>query len=301
MRLLQLIDLYFRVCAVYDAELIDHCFRHTKNGKQPDFTDAEVLTCYLFATGWQQCLGPKACYDYMKTHYLDCFPRLPSCQAFNRRLNGLADVLPLFVAHCTSTWLERPDTMTTSTIVTDSFPVVTGAGGRKPSSCTILSKKARCATKQMYYYGVKVHIGALEQAGTLPIPYYIVVSPATTHDKTAQQRELMDLRNATVVADKAYVDRVLAQQMQASNSELVTPPRFGRYTTKAEKQRHGAYHRIANTVVARARQSIETLFAWLDRHTDIERASRVRSYSGLLVHIFGKIAAAICRHKIAKV
>lgn len=237
----------------------------------------------------------------MKTHYLDCFPRLPSFKAFNRRLNGLAGVLPLFVAHCASTWLDQPDTMTTSTIVTDSFPVVTGAGGRKPSSCTILSNKARCATKQMFYHGIKVHIGALEQAGTLPIPYYIIVSPAATHDKTAQQQELEDLRNAIVVADKAYVDRVLAQQMQANNSELVTPPRFGRYTTEAEKQRHGTYHRIANTVVARARQPIETLFAWLDRHTDIERASNVRSYSGLLVHIFGKIAAAICRHKIARV
>ena len=132
MRLLQLIDLYFRVCKVYENRMISHCFRHTVNYAQPEFTDAEVLTCYLFATGWQKCNGPKACYEYMLNHYLDCFPNLPSYQAFNHRLNRLAEVLPIFLSACLEAWRDLESTLPTSTILTDSFPIVTASGKRNP-------------------------------------------------------------------------------------------------------------------------------------------------------------------------
>ena len=41
------------------------------------------------------------------------------------------------------------------------------------------------------------------------------------------------------------------------------------------------------------RQPIESLFAWINRLTNIENAGLVRSTAGLFVHIFGKIAAAM--------
>jgi len=34
------------------------------------------------------------------------------------------------------------------------------------------------------------------------------------------------------------------------------------------------------------------LFNWLIQKTDIQRASKVRSSKGLIVHVFGRIAAA---------
>ena len=49
---------------------------------------------------------------------------------------------------------------------------------------------------------------------------------------------------------------------------------------------------LFSTAVSRARQPIESFFNWLIQKTDIQRASKVRSAKGLLVHIFGKIAAA---------
>lgn len=301
MRTNQLIELYFRVCEVYDNQLMQHCFRHTKNGAQPKFTDSELLTCYLFATGWEQRNGPKACYTFMRNYYREWFPDLPSYQAFNHRLNRLADVLPLFVQHCFDRWRELPAAMTSSTILTDSFPVVTASGNRRPSQCGVITNKGRCATKAMWFHGVKVHLGALEQAATLPQPVYLIIAPASEHDKTAQQDELSQLVNATVVADKAYVDSKLAAAMRDNNSELITPPRFGRSSTQAFQQRNRSAYTLATTVVARFRQPIETLFAWLTQATDIERASRVRSYQGLLVHIYGKIAAVICQRKLATI
>jgi len=297
MRINQLIELYFRVCEVYDNHIIQHCFRHTKNGLQPKFTDCEVFTCYLFATGREKCNGPKACYTFMKDYYGDWFPDLPSYQAFNHRLNGLAEVFPIFLQCCFDAWMQRPDTMNTTTILTDSFPVVTASGKRSPSGCGVITNKGRCATKAMWFHGVKVHMGAFEQATTLPIPAYLIIAPASIHDKTAQEQELIEIVNTNVIADKAYVDSKLEALMEENNSKLITPPRYGRGTTPQFRQRNGSAYKLANTVVAKFRQPIETIFAWLVAAVDIERASRIRSYRGLLVHIYGKIAAVICQRK----
>ena len=43
------------------------------------------------------------------------------------------------------------------------------------------------------------------------------------------------------------------------------------------------------------RQPIESLLGWINEKTGIQRASKVRSYRvfGLLVHVFGRLAAAM--------
>jgi hypothetical protein len=48
-----------------------------------------------------------------------------------------------------------------------------------------------------------------------------------------------------------------------------------------------------STAVSHVRQPIEALFAWIEKKTGIECASQVRSYNGLMVHVFGKLAAAL--------
>ncbi len=48
-----------------------------------------------------------------------------------------------------------------------------------------------------------------------------------------------------------------------------------------------------STAVSRVRQPIETLFGWIEEKTGIENAGKVRSYSGLMVHVFGRLAAAM--------
>jgi hypothetical protein len=48
-----------------------------------------------------------------------------------------------------------------------------------------------------------------------------------------------------------------------------------------------------STAVARVRQPIEVLFAWIEEKTGIECASKVRSYRRLKVYVFGKLAAAL--------
>ena len=54
-----------------------------------------------------------------------------------------------------------------------------------------------------------------------------------------------------------------------------------------------AADRLLSTAISRVRQPIESLFNWIEEKTHIQVASKVRSYEGLMVHVFGKIAAAL--------
>jgi len=58
------------------------------------------------------------------------------------------------------------------------------------------------------------------------------------------------------------------------------------------KQFNKAADDLFSTAMSRVIQPIEALFNWLIEITDIQRASKVRSTKGLLVHIFAKLAAA---------
>jgi len=51
--------------------------------------------------------------------------------------------------------------------------------------------------------------------------------------------------------------------------------------------------KLLSGAVSRVRQPIESLFNWSDEKTGIQCASKVRSYRGLLVHAFGRLAAAM--------
>ncbi|MBF0300334.1 MAG: transposase [Oligoflexia bacterium] len=53
------------------------------------------------------------------------------------------------------------------------------------------------------------------------------------------------------------------------------------------------FEKIDSAIISGIRQPIESLFNWLNEKTGIQNASKVRSSKGLLVHVFGKLAAAL--------
>ena len=77
-----------------------------------------------------------------------------------------------------------------------------------------------------------------------------------------------------------------------ANSNILTPVKGVKGQSEVIKQRDKAANDLFSTAVSTVRQPIESLFNWLIEKTDIQRASKVRSTKGLLVHVFGKIAAA---------
>jgi hypothetical protein len=75
---------------------------------------------------------------------------------------------------------------------------------------------------------------------------------------------------------------------EEQNLDLLTPIK----KEKGQKTLPAA-DKLYSEAVSRIRQSIEPLFSWIDEKTGIQQASKVRSYRGLLVHVFGRLAAAM--------
>ena len=102
------------------------------------------------------------------------------------------------------------------------------------------------------------------------------------------------LKNRVIFADKAYLNDDLNQRLQKKhNTQIYTPIKLIKGETEEIRQFKRAADKLFSTAVSRIRQPIESLFNWLIQKTDIQRASKVRSNNGLIVHVFGKIAAAI--------
>ena len=85
-----LVRIYLFVCRRYQHRLRAAVQRQTGNS-DPDFTDEEVLTIYLFGI-IEKRRTISEIYDYVTNHFPDWFPDLPSYGGYNQRLNRLSAV-----------------------------------------------------------------------------------------------------------------------------------------------------------------------------------------------------------------
>lgn len=95
-----------------------------------------------------------------------------------------------------------------------------------------------------------------------------------------------ELRGDDVFGDKAYNDCFVDGE---KNFTLYTPVKKGKGQEFLD-----AADQLWSTAVSHVRQPIESFFNWVEAKTGIQIASKVRSFNGLLVHVFGKLAAALC-------
>jgi hypothetical protein len=134
-----------------------------------------------------------------------------------------------------------------------------------------------------------VHILGLRRPGTLPLPDYIGLTPASDHDLVAFRQIVPQLQGGELYLDKAYADELLKQTTQTEQDLMMLTP-----IKKAKGQKYLVVaDQWFSVAVSRVRQPIESLFNWIEAKTGIQRASKVRSYQGLLVHVFGRLAAAM--------
>ena len=173
------------------------------------------------------------------------------------------------------------------------MPIITCSGKRKAKVALEMCDKAFNSTKSMWYHGIKLHsINQLCQ-GELPRPDALLLSAASEHDLNANRELLQTYADKNVFLDKALTDKDLEAYFEKKGGALMLPIKYHRGHTKAHRQRHEAADNLYSTAVSKVRQPIESFFNWLIERTGIQRASKVRSTKGLLVHTFGKFAAAM--------
>lgn len=284
----RLVALYFYVCRCYDTELSVHCQRFS-NHNVAVFTDQEVITIFLFAMLEDEKFTTKQIHGHIQKYWLSWFPALPGYQQFNKRVNRLASVFPVFSSIVLSqATLEGVDL---GTSLGDSMPIVLAQKSRSYQAKVApeLCNQGYCASKKLTYYGVKLHTLGFRRAGALPLPEYLQLTPASQHDLTAMRQIFPDLSNRQLFLDKAYCDEPLAR-------ELIEEAQVSLHTPRKKKKNEpdiGADGRLISTAVSRVRQPIESFFNWIDQKTAIQSGAKIRSTPGLLVHVFGRLTAAM--------
>ena len=281
----QLITIYLYVCKHYQNYLWIFCQRMS-NYADLKFSDEEVITLYLFGV-IDKNREIKRIYEYADGHLREGFPQLPSYTAFVQRLNKVADVF----APLLEMIQQEPVSKNKENVwLMDSFPVALAKQGHrfKARVAKELADAGYCSTKKLYYYGVRVHVVGRRQARTLPSPEYIGVTGASSHDGKVFEQIRPQLANNELYGDKAYQRPDAQEVREAQNLTVLTPIKKQKGQKYLEPQ-----DQWFSSAVSRVRQPIETLFGWIEEKTGIECAGKVRSYNGLMVHVFGKLAAAM--------
>lgn len=137
-----------------------------------------------------------------------------------------------------------------------------------------------------YFHGVRLHVIASRRFARLPNSSQIWLAEASHHDLTAAKEQQLRLPNTTLIAELAYPEADFRETLREQNTNLYAGQKKpkGKDLPKFEK-----YH---NRLIAKFRQPIESLFNWINEKTHIQKASKVRSADGLMLHCWGKLAVA---------
>lgn len=284
----QLIQVYEHICQAFQQGLWGYTQRFSNNDI-PVFTDEEVMAIYLY--GLLRCRSKvRDIYDDTKDHLMAFFPRLPSYQGYVYRLNRCSKAFEVLVERLVENVPETERLLRHCRLV-DSMPIIL-AGEKRSDRAKValgLANKGYCASKKMYYHGVKLHLVAITRWKTLPWPEYINISPGAESDLTMLLPVLPELFDTELYGDKIYAKQELVEQLEREqNVKLYTPVKL----TKGQ-ERLDLIDRVKSANVSRIRQPIESIFNWFIEKTDIQNASKIRSEQGLMRHIFGKLAAAM--------
>lgn len=88
------------------------------------------------------------------------------------------------------------------------------------------------------------------------------------------------------------------QMISKQNSEMYTPVKGVQGMQDIIKQILKAADDLFSIAVSRVKQPIETMFNRLIERVGVQKAIKVRSTKGLMIHAFGRLAAAFITLKI---
>ncbi len=287
---IKLIEIYFYVCKRYHEDL-KYCCQRFSNNDKPDLTDQEIMTIYLYAIHEEQRYKVKQVHRFANEYLHSWFPDLGSYEAFNNRLNRLSEAFKQLVTRILQEF--RPEDCCLDQNLLDSMPIITCSGRRTPKVATEIIDKGVCSSKGMYYHGLKLHALAFRRIDKLPFPEQLLVTPASVNDLSVFKGAWSNITDRCFFGDKIYFNKEFFTELEKQkNSIMLTPVKAVKGQTEMEKQRNKAADDLFSKAVSKVRQPIEGFFNWLIEKTDFQRASKVRSTKGLMVHVFGRMAAA---------
>lgn len=288
----RLVKTYFLLCR-YSWVFDIHNERFSRNDK-PKFTDIEAATIYLFCTTDDfKLTTKKAIYAYANRHLRSWFPDLPKYEAFNHRVNKLSECFRHMANLINENQLlKHPDFQNDITeFVGDSMPIMMAKGSRsiKAKVAKEIAKHGYCATKKIYYHGLKFHaLNVVASEAKLPHACFTTISSAANHDYEVFKNELLpQIRDAKCYLDSAYLDESNKDYFKDKYNVTIQAI----IKRKKGQKRLFTDQKWLNTATSSIRQPIEGYFNWLIQATNIQDASKTRCTKAILTHVYGKIAA----------
>jgi len=280
----QLIELYLLACHVYDTRS-GTCFQRLSNNSKPAFTDQELVAIYLFGH-FNGVFEKKTMHRLIDQYWRHYFPHLPAYQTFVARLNRLEQSFQTIGGYLNELLAKsRPPEIDHSI---DSVPVLLARGGHAYTARVArdVSNVGYCASKKMYFHGVRLHALAQRRCARMPLPAQVWLREGSCHDLQSVREQASSLPGSTLIGDRAFPDPTFQQMLEAQRTTLYAPRK------KPKGQELSATEKYYNRMVSKLRQPIESFFKWLIDKTDIQSAGRVRSTEGLMVHCRGKLTFA---------
>lgn len=252
------------------------------------FFDEEVLAVYFFGL-YNKLFCNKDIHAFAKNFLLIYFPKLPDYQAFNYRLNKLTDIvgkIPEILINKVPTFTDLNELI----LVADSMPIVLAKKTKKKEKMFPhgFATNGYCSSKDLWYYGVKLHNVVVAQDHSLALPFFFKVYKASEHDLTAIKKYAVDFNCDIFMGDKAYISCDLKNKLNKKDTKLVTPIKL----TKNKKE-YTEDEKFFNKLVSSRRQCVEIFGSWINNLTKIQNASKVRSFSGLLFFIYSRLAFSL--------
>ena len=290
---LKLIKIYQYVCDKYEEELKYTCERFSNNNK-PEFADQEIMTIYLFSVYEEQKFKIKDIHDYASNYLRSWFPKLNSYVAFNTRLNRLSEAVTTLCRIVLNEFVPKECSSEFSLL--DSMPIITCSGKRNAKVAKEITDKSYCSTKNLWYYGLKLHALNYYNKGTLPHPESIVITKASENDLNVFKENWATIQYRHFFGDKIYHDKDFFYEVYTKKQSIMYTPIKGiKGKIEVLKQIDFAYENLFSKAVSTIRQPIESFFNWINEKSQIQKASKVRSSKGLLVHVFGKLTACFLK------
>jgi hypothetical protein len=261
-----------------------------RRGPAPTFTDPEVITVALFIDtffGGNEELG----LAFIRQYHAALWPALLPNGQFNARRRAVRLIIEQIRRHLTTDWgLITPDD---TLRLLDVCPVQLTTYTRGSDNQTACGQEffGVCPSKGSKVYGFKLH---LTTTARQVVDNWVLV-PASLHDSQAVDTALEGLAAMHVLADGAYNNPGVADQLQRQRAVTVwaTPRKDSRYPWPA------AFREAAT----RWRRKVETVFSVLATVFHIE-APQARSLDGVIARVATRLLAYnlsfITRAQLAK-
>lgn len=196
---------------LYDSVVPAEC-KCRKNIGKCKVSDVSVLTMMIF----QSELGIKSQRKFYRIYRFFTGKLGLERTRFNRRCHYLVPLFQLIRDRFNQLDFQE-------LVIIDSFPILLCQPVRN-SKAKLLNSIADVgynASKQMWFYGFKLHLAVTESGFILNY----VVTPASVHDVQVVEELLDGIKAPCVLADLGYLSKALKQQLTNRGVKLWTPPK----------------------------------------------------------------------------